>query len=215
MKKHPDILSPTAKKLRTRAEKRLRMKQKAAGQARPITDTQRLVQELQIHQIELELQNAELQRARIETERALDKYTELYDFAPVGYFSIDQQGLIQEANLMGAAMLGAVRTQLLKRPLQAFVAPTSRPMIDAFLKSVFASPGKHACEAQLLTATDTPFWADLQCVSTAKNEGDVKACRLAIFDIASLKRGHKALCNVKPKRQKKSAAHNDSSYNRS
>jgi signal transduction histidine kinase len=93
-------------------------------------------------------------------------------------------------------MLGAVRSRLLQRRLQAFVAPTSRPIVDAFLKTTFAHPGKQACEALLLTATDTPFWADLLAVFTIGLDGDVKWCRLAISDIAALKRGQEALRSV-------------------
>ena len=164
----------------------------ATDQVRNETDTQRLVHELQVHQIELEMQNAELQRARVEIEKALEKYTELYDFAPVGYFSIDQKGLIQEVNLMGAAMLGAVRTRLLQRRLLAFVAPTSRPVVDAFLKTVIANSGKQSCEALFLTTTDMPFWADLQAVSAVRPDGEGIWCWLAVSDIAALKRGEEA-----------------------
>ncbi len=182
--------------LRRRAEKKLKKQRPTTGQAQGNASTPRLIQELQIHQIELELQNTELQRTRIEAEKALEKYTELYDFAPVGYFSIDQQGLIQEVNLMGAALLGAVRSLLMQKRLQAFVAPTSRPIVAAFLKTTFANPGKQACEALLLTANDTPYWANLQASSTLAPEGDIKWCRLAISDISALKRGQEAMRSV-------------------
>jgi PAS domain S-box-containing protein len=195
MKKH-NPSTPTPAGLRRQAEMQLKERPTEKGEARTTADTLRLVHELQVHQIELELQNVELQRARVEAETALEKYTELYDFAPVGYFSIDQQGLIQEVNLMGAAMFGALRSRLLKRRLQAFVAPTSRPIVDAFLKTTFANPGKQSCEALLLTTTDTPFWADLQAVSNTGLYGDIKWCRLAISDIAALKRGQEALRSV-------------------
>jgi len=190
-------LSPSiSAELRIKAENKLRAKQLAAGKKRLTTDTQRLVQELQIHQIELEMQNAELHRARFEVEAALDKYTELYDFAPVGYFSLDQKGLIQEVNLMGASMLGAARARLLQRRIQAFVAPTSRPVVEAFLKKVFDEPSKQSCEALLLTTTDAIFWADLQAVSAVRPNGESKWCRLAVSDIAALKRGQDAMRSV-------------------
>lgn len=124
--------------LRRQAEKQLKAQPIKSAPVRTETDTRRLVNELQVHQIELEMQNTELQRARTEVEATLIRYTELYDFAPVGYFSIDATGVIQEVNLTGAAMLGVVRSQLLKRRLQGVVAPASRPVIEAFLKTVFA-----------------------------------------------------------------------------
>ena len=191
LKKKPPSSAPSAG-LRDRAEAQLQKRLPARPQKPSEAETQRLLHELQVHQVELEMQNAELHRSRLEIEAALDRYTELYDFAPVGYFSIDQQGLIQEVNLTGAAMLGVVRSRLLQRRLQGFVAPSSRPGIDAFLKNVFAGPGKQACEASLLTATGAAFWADLQASSTIEPASERKWCRLAISDIAALKRGQEA-----------------------
>ncbi len=195
MTNKPNLL-PTAKLLRQRAEKQLKQKPAVAHPARSIADTQRLVHELQVHQVELEMQNAELQSTRIEVETALEKYTELYDFAPVGYFSIDAKGLIQEVNLTGATLLATARTQLLKRTFLNFVTPTSRPVFQAFLKNVFARPGKQACEALMTTATDTIFWADLQASSETSSTGKCQECRLAVSNIAALKRGEEAQRSV-------------------
>ena len=72
------------------------------------------------------MQNADLRKARDELEVALEKYTDLYDFAPVGYFSLDESGVILEANLTGAALLGVERSRLINRRLLHFVAPDSR-----------------------------------------------------------------------------------------
>src|ERR1035441_10209424 len=96
--------SPDAAKLRRHAEARLRGRPARDPQAE--TDPRRLLHELQVHQVELEVQNAELQEARTRMEARLEKYTDLYDFAPVGYFSVDDRGRIIEANLTGAALLG-------------------------------------------------------------------------------------------------------------
>jgi PAS domain-containing protein len=100
-------MSDNTAELRRRAE--TRWKERRVDNPPPGTDAdaQRLLHELEVHQIELEMQNAELQRARVEVETALEKYTELYDFAPVGYCSIDRQGVIQEVNLTGATMTPA------------------------------------------------------------------------------------------------------------
>src|SRR5512135_1265379 len=114
-----------AARLRRRAEASRRKSPALLALPRTEADTQRLLHELEVHQIELEMQNAELQRARVEMETALVRYTELYDFAPVGYFSVDQQGVIQEVNLTGASMLGVARSGILHRRLQSFVAPSS------------------------------------------------------------------------------------------
>jgi PAS domain S-box-containing protein len=178
--------------LRRSAEARLARQKPESGGQRTDLEMARLVHELEVHQIELEMQNAELQRSRVEVEAALERYTELYDFAPVGYFSVDQQGVIQEVNLTGAAMLGMARSMILRRRLRGFVSPTSRPTVDAFMESVFVSPGKQACEALLLTGTGAAFWADLQASSATLPKGEINWCRLAVSDIAALKRGEEA-----------------------
>jgi PAS domain S-box-containing protein len=186
--------STAAADRRRRAEALLRKQQrrKDAAQPRNEADTQRLLHELQVHQIELEMQNAELQDARDEVEAGLEKYTSLYDFAPVAYFSLDEQGLILEVNLTGAALLGVERSRLVNRRLPRFVAPTSRPSFVAFLERVFAGPGKEILEAELLKEDGTPFWADLQAACATSLGGGRKGCRLAVSNITPLKRAEEA-----------------------
>ena len=98
--------------LRARAEERLRARDAAAPDRGTEADALRLQHELQVHQIELELQNAELERSRDELEAALERYTDLYDFAPVGYFTLDRDGGIFSANLTGADLLNVPRARL-------------------------------------------------------------------------------------------------------
>jgi PAS domain-containing protein len=140
--------------LRRRAEGRLSDQRKGqrskAGDQKSEADTVRLLHELEVHQIELEMQNAKLQKARDELEVALEKYTDLYDFAPVGYFSMDESGVILEANLTGAALLGVERSRLVSRRLLLFMSPTSRPIFLAFLKKIFTGPKDQTSEALLL-----------------------------------------------------------------
>jgi PAS domain S-box-containing protein len=178
--------------LRRQAEERLARLRPGSGRVRTDLETVRLLHELEVHQVELEMQNEELQRSRVDLEAVLEKYTELYDFAPVGYFSIDREGVIQEVNLTGASMLGMARSKVLKLRLRGFAAPMSRPVVDAFLKTVFENPGKQACEALLLTGAGAAFWADLQASSEALPKGEQNWCRLAVSNIAALKRGQEA-----------------------
>jgi PAS domain S-box-containing protein len=185
--------SADAAELRRRAETLLRKQQqqkkkKKTAQPRTEADTQRLLHELQVHQIELEMQNAELQDARNEIEAGLEKYTDLYDFAPVGYFSIDEQGLILEVNLTGAALLGVERSHLINRRLQRFLARTSRPIFLAFLEKVFAGHGKQICEASLPNKNGTLSWVDFQATPVASLRSERKWCRMAVSDISALKR---------------------------
>ena len=190
MPKKPS-LSADAAGLRRRAEGQLKRQRKIAAAPRTDADTQRLLHELQVHQVELEMQNAELLEARDQMEAMLEKYTDLYDFAPVGYFSIDDQGLISEANLTGATLLGVERSRLIGRRLQHFLSPTSRPVFLAFLEKVFAGSGKQVCEASLLNKSGTPSWVDFQA-TPAVSGSERKWCRLAVSDITALKRAEEA-----------------------
>ncbi len=132
MKKRPHTPADAAE-LRRRAETRLKEQHAHPAPPRTEADTKRLLHELQVHQIELEMQNAELQEARDKVETLLETYTDLYDFAPVGYFSVDEQGLILEVNLTGAALLGIERSRLINRRLQGFVDPTEPDGLSGFL----------------------------------------------------------------------------------
>ena len=113
MQKKPPPTADAAE-LRRRAEERLREQHPEAGPDRTEADLQRLVHELQVHQIELEMQNDELQQARNEIEVGLEKYSDLYEFAPVGYVTLDREGTIQEANLTATSLLGVERSRLLE-----------------------------------------------------------------------------------------------------
>ena len=101
--------SADATELRRRAEARLRAAKTEGTPARTEAEAQRLVHELQVHQIELEMQNQELRESRAEVEAGLERYTELYDFAPVGYLTLGRDGAIRQVNLTGARLLGVER----------------------------------------------------------------------------------------------------------
>src|SRR6185369_10067343 len=142
-----------ADELRRRAEARLPDQRKGprskAGDQKSAADAARLLHELEVHQIELEMQNAELQKARDDLEAALEKYTDLYDFAPVGYLTLDPEGIIREANLAGASLLGIERSALVNRRFELFVSATNLSDFGAFLKKVFASKVRQSCEVTL------------------------------------------------------------------
>jgi PAS domain S-box-containing protein len=147
----------------------------------------RLLHELEVHQIELEMQNTELQRARNELEVTLEKYTDLYDFAPVGYFSVDEAGVILEANLTSAALLGIERSRLIQQRLPLLVSAPSRPDLLAFLKKVFRGPTNEACEALLQPEGGWTLWAAFRAVSAVSLAGTGKWCRITFVDITARK----------------------------
>src|SRR5271166_5104023 len=179
--------------LRRRAEARLSEKQKSqrspAAAQRTSHDMQRLVQELQIHQIELEIQNEQLEHARAETEGALERYTDLYDFAPLGYFTLDRDGAIRQANLTGSRLLGVDRSRLVNRRFGLFVAENSRSAFRTFTERVFASQSRESCEAMLLREGKIPFYARVE----ARSSDNGQECRTMVADITERKRSEEKI----------------------
>ena len=187
--------------LRRRAEDQMR-KQLKAGAKNPgpktrgpeeQADPKRSLHELQVHQIELELQNDELALARDRMEAQLERQTELYDFAPVGYFSLDEAGRIMEVNLTGATLLCLERSRLIHRCLQTFLAPSSRSDFLAYLKRVFAGSGKQTYEMPLVMADGVIVWADLQAVVAVSTKEGRQWCRVTVSDITPLKQAEEKL----------------------
>ena len=105
-----------SEELRRRAEERLKSRTADYAKLSP-EEAQALIHELQVHQIELEMQNEQLRQTQAELEAALTRYADFYDFAPVAYLTLDERGLILEANLTAATMLGVERSRLLQRPV--------------------------------------------------------------------------------------------------
>jgi len=112
-------------KLRARAEERLTSSRAIPGEMAG-TEARKLLHELQVHQVELELQNEELRTAQAELEGSRSRYADLYDFSPVGYITIDRKGLVLEANLTAAAMLGVERGSLIGTLFQRFIVSENR-----------------------------------------------------------------------------------------
>ena len=174
--------SADAAELRRRAEERLRAK-KAEAAAPTKEDALRLLHELQVHQIELELQNEELRGSRAEVEAGLERYTELYDFAPVGYVTLGRDGSIRQLNLAGASMLGAERARLSGRRFGDFVGEADRGDFQAFLEKAFALQAKEVCELALRNEGQGPRY--VQLTATAAQDG--QECRVVIADITARK----------------------------
>ena len=176
--------SADAARLRRRAEESLR----AATAKNALTgatedDAQRLVHELQVHQVELEMQNEELRRSRAEVEAGLERYTELYDFAPVGYVTLGRDGAIRQVNLTGARLLGVERARLTGRRFGFFVREPDRAGFQAFLENVFASQAKEMCEVALSKEGKQPL--NMHLAATVSQDG--QECRVVMADITERK----------------------------
>ena len=139
-----------ARLLRQKAEEKLRRaEQEKSEQPLVKVEETRLLHELQVHQIELEMQNEELQKAYEAAETALKKYTMLYDLAPMGYFTLDQSGSICELNFTGADLLREKRFSLINSNFKLFVAEESRAEFNDFFWRVYEAHGKESCKVML------------------------------------------------------------------
>ena len=170
--------------LRLKAEEKLKEKQKKIDNPVIETDVKKLLHELQVHQIELEMQNEELREANETAETALKKYTMLYDFSPMGYFTLDSDGSIVELNFTGADMLGDKRFSLVNSNFKLFVSRESQDVFNKFFSRVYTSNTKESCEV-MLGYDNTPL-----CLVYMEGivTGDDRKCLLSVVDISGFKK---------------------------
>ncbi len=153
-------------------------------------DPHRLVHELQVHQIELEIQNEELTQSLTEVNALRAKYLDLYDFAPVGYFTLDTQGIIIELNLRAAKLLGQERRSLVGRPLREFFDPQALPRLDAFLSTAEYSQDEVFAEALPSLRSKSklmPMYMNAQARAFVDSQSGQKLIRLVLMDVTALK----------------------------
>ena len=175
---------PMMTKLYRRAEARLRKLQKNLKHGgADSTGDPRQVHELQVHQIELEMQNAELREVRERTEALLEKYTDLYDFAPVGYFTLGSDGTVRQVNLTGAHMVGFERDQLVGQSFRTLVCASLRPAFNSFLKQVFAGQTKQSGEFVMSGKDQRARSVNIE----ARRSVNRHECRAAVMDITARK----------------------------
>ncbi|MGE5893149.1 MAG: PAS domain S-box protein, partial [bacterium] len=174
--------SKTLASLRKRAEEKLRQQ---TGRLEEIStkDIESLIQELGTYQIELEIQNEELRRSQEELEASRRKYVDLYDFAPVGYFTFDEKGLIREVNLTGSQMLGFNKRLLLNKPFYPFIKKDDMTVFRAHHTEVMEKGVLHTCEIRLLRKGGQLFYAQLRSVRAEDMSGDEIHCRTAVIDV--------------------------------
>lgn len=163
-----------AARLRRRAEEAGRAKEARLPknpEALTPEETRRTLHELRVHQIELEMQNDELRRAQAELDAARARYFDLYDLAPVGYCTVSEKGLILEANLTAARLLGAERSALAKRPVSQFILEEDQDIYYLHRRRLFETGAPQSCELRLLKKDGTVFWACLEAVVVKDADG--------------------------------------------
>jgi PAS domain S-box-containing protein len=174
------------------AEERLGKDKGTANFPGTVEEQLRLLHELQVHQIELEMQNEELRQARVERDEMefrLGLYSDLYDFAPVGYFNLDHRGIITAANLTGARFLGVERSLLIGRRLDILISVETRQVFHDFLKKVFENEGKETCEVTFQNKNHSPIYVKVDAVVSESRE----ECRAVVIDVSERKLAESAL----------------------
>ena len=141
--------------------------------------------ELDVHRIELEMQNEELRRAQIELEDERARNFDLYDLAPVGWVRVSEPGLILKANLTAVSLLGVARNALLGRPISQFFQKEDSNVLFFFLKRIFETGGLQTCDVRVVKQDGTPCW--LHLVATAAQGADgAPEGRIVLTDITGL-----------------------------
>jgi two-component system, cell cycle sensor histidine kinase and response regulator CckA len=182
------ISEPTL--LRKKAEEVLEKKPSKTITQHNEINTLKLLHELEVHQIELELQNEELVLAKEQAiAMASEKYAELYNFAPSGYFTLSKEGEIIELNQSGAEMLGKERLRLKKSLFGFFISNNTRPIFNLFLENIFNTKVKESCEVTLLTGSYKPLYAHLAGIVTGNGE----QCLVNVTDVTDQKQAEKAI----------------------
>jgi PAS domain S-box-containing protein len=156
---------------------------------------ERTLHELRVHQIELEIQNEELRLTQAELEASRSRYFDLYDLAPVGYFALNEQGLITKANLTVTKLLGVTRSALVKHPLTHFVLPEDQDTNYLNFKKLIETGGLRVWEMRLVRKGAAPFWTRVEAVKVREVDG-ASVCRVVVSDITETNRVREELLNA-------------------
>lgn len=173
-----------AQLLRLKAEEVLKEKLKKKQTKVQESDTKKLLHELQVHQIELEMQNDELKKAYETAESALKKYTMLYDFAPMGYFILDSDGSIIDLNFTGADLLGEKRFTLVNHNFKLFISKQYQKIFNDFLSKIYSGNSIESCEVMLSYDNNPLCHVYMEGIVT----GEERRCLLSVVDISGLRK---------------------------
>lgn len=160
-------------------------------QKRPAAEVQDLIQELTAHQTEVARQNEELQRSRPELEASLKLYIDLFNFAPVGYFNLDNRGLIITANITGCDILGISRAELEKVPFTNFIEARYQDRFYAHLREIAQTGSRRSSEMEMRRKDRNIFYAQIQTVPVF--DGQRMIYRVSVTDMTEHKRAEDLL----------------------
>jgi len=154
----------------------------------PTVDTMRLVHQLAVHQIELDLQQQELRFARDQLAKTLASYVDLYDFAPAGYLTVSPDGTIVQSNLAAARIVGLERGRFVGRCVLDLIARADLERFRSFIERTIELPGEHVCEALMIGE----HLQELVVTFTARRSSEGDGCRMVAVDVTELREAQRA-----------------------
>ena len=190
MKKKP-FTTDAAIELRHQAEAKLSEQNQPAPPGL-LAETQSLLHELQVHQIELELQNEELRRTQTELQASQSRYFDIYDLAPVGYLILSEKSMILEANLTAVSLLGMARTSLTSYSLPLFILAEDRIIYHQGWRRLIETSSPQTCELRMKRQDGFQFWARLE-LGIGQDANGMQALRVVLSDISDHKQAEQAL----------------------
>jgi two-component system, sensor histidine kinase and response regulator len=165
-----------------------------------------LIHELQVQHIEFKMQNDELRRIQIELETARDTYANLFEFAPVGYFTMNEKGIIVKANLTGADMVGIERSALIGTPFLRFILSEDQDIFYKHRQRLLETGTTHSCELRFVKKDGHAFYARLECMIIKNRRNDLRLVSATVNDITDFRqaeclqqkseRSFKAICET-------------------
>ena len=175
--------------LRRRAEQRVRQAigDPPGDSGPPSSDASQLLHDLRVHQVELEMQNEELRRTEAELEASRARYFDLYERAPVGYLTINEAGLVVEANLTASTLLGVTRGALVKQPMTRFLVPEDQDQYYLYRKRLFATGAPQVIDLRVRRRDGTQFWARFEATTEQDADAATEVCRMVVSDITEQK----------------------------
>jgi two-component system, cell cycle sensor histidine kinase and response regulator CckA len=187
--------------LRRRAEGKVRATGVEDLEALAPEEARQLLHELRVHQLELEMQNEELRRAQEALEASRARYFDLYDLAPVGYVTLSEQGLILEANLTAATLLGVPRSALVMQRMPRFILRDDQDIYYRHRKQLFETGAPQVCELRMVKEDGTPFWVRVEATLTLDGETGVPLCRATLSDVTARKHDERELLHFEQRLQ--------------
>ena len=180
------------RKLGTEAEKKVALRASKTSSLKK-QDLDKLARELEVHQVQLEAQNEELRTTRALLDEARSRYFELYDQAPIGYFSISEKGIIIEANLTGAEMLGMVPRDLRSKRFSSYIFKEDLDIYYLHRRALFETGKPQSCDIRMIRGDNCTFWAQVEARLRQDDKTGKQVCHAMVSNITERKKAEEGL----------------------